>query len=462
MMPSITGAYTNLIGGPDGVPKVLLGVNGQPVLNHWLAAVKQCGRLLPLEEKVFILCNEYNADDVRAWAADARLSAGGFPLDNILTNGAEDSLGLAADVSAFLAAAPPAVAGGSLLVAEADCLCGPGFSVARLVEHAVVRGKDTLMYMAAPQGMALEGQAVVVLEEPATAATTASQRVAGLDAEPSGVADGSALTAVLAPVAVLRPEALGRARAAAEAAPAALQGMGGLLAALQPGNVAHSPFYAMPVDAFFRLSDLYNVTLTSNFYAYYAAEKSGVKGDAAKALEAARRLAALHEARTLAGGSAAAGVRLMAEAEAARAPEPTVDAELRGLFRSFWDGWLRGDRHHDLAAMANRGITGAHVLMGGSGSGVGHASNGATVTGTMPLRFADPTTRRHTAKPQHAVFTTTNNVYGQKPPGSVEMPLTYNPATQHFTKSFPVAAPVSSGLVTAVTKSKVHKSLDDY
>ncbi|GLI59115.1 hypothetical protein VaNZ11_000946 [Volvox africanus] len=453
--------YTYLIGGVDGVPKVLLGVNGQPVLNHWLAAITQCGRLSPLQEKVFILCNENNISEVRAWAADERLSAGGFPLDNVLSNGADDSLGIAADVATFLAAAPPAVAGGSLLIAQADTLCGPGFTVARAVEHAIMRAKDTLLYMAAPDGMALGGEAVVRLEEPTTAAETSSQRVAGLDAAAAGIADGAALTAVLAPVAVLRPEALERVAAAAAAGTSESPTLGDLVSALEPGNIAHPPMFAMPLDCFFRLSNLYHVTLTSNFYAFYAKEKAGYKGDAARALEAARKLHDLHEARTTAGGSMAGGVRLLAERKAARPPEPCVDPELRKLYGEFYDSWLRGDRHHDLAAMAGRGITGASVLLGGSG-GTGHSGGGVKAGSSLPIRFADATTRRHNAKEQHPVFTTSNNTYGIKTPVQVDMPLTYTAASQHFTKSFPVSAPKSAGLVTAVTKSNVHKTLDDF
>ncbi|GLC37667.1 hypothetical protein PLESTB_000800100 [Pleodorina starrii] len=459
---SAQNAYTYLLGGADGVPKVLLGVNGQPVLNHWLAAIGQCSRLSPLEKRVFILCNENNVEEVRSWAADPRLSAGGFPPENVMSNGAVDSLGLAADVATFLATAPAGVSGGSLLVAEADTLCGPGFSVARAVEHTVMRGKDTIMFMAAPEGMTLEGEAVVILEEPDKAAETSSQRVAGLDPAPGGVADGAVLTAVLAPVAVLRPEALERVAAAAAAGTSSPSPtLGGLVAALQPGHVAHPPVYAMPLDCFFRLSDLYHLTLSSNFYAFYAKEKAGYKGDAAKALEAARRLQQLHEARTAAGGSAAAGVRLMAERKAARPPEPCVDSELRQLYGEFYDSWNRGDRHHDLAAMAGRGITGASVLLGGSG-GSGHSGGGVKAGSAMPLRFADASTRRHAPKEQHPVFTTTSNIYGAKAPNQVDMPLAYTAASQHFTNTFPVPAPKNTGLVTAATKSKVHKTLDDF
>ncbi len=42
--------------------------------------------------QVFILCNENNVEQVRAWAADPRTSLGGFPVANVLTNGSDDSL----------------------------------------------------------------------------------------------------------------------------------------------------------------------------------------------------------------------------------------------------------------------------------------------------------------------------------------------------------------------------------
>ncbi|KAG2491781.1 hypothetical protein HYH03_009941 [Edaphochlamys debaryana] len=448
------GLYTNLLDGADGVPKVLLGLNGQPVLNHWMAAIRGCSRLSPIEEKVFILCNENNADAVRTWASDPRLSAGGFPADNILTNGSDDSLGLAADVAFFLANAPPAVArASSLVLIEADALCGPNFGLSRVVEHGVVRGKDTICYMTAPEGFGLEGSAVVGLEDTAAAPDTVSQRVTGIDAQPGGVSDIMTFTAVLAPVAVLRSETLERVQAASAASANPAGGLGELLAALRPGDVANPPFYAMAVDCFVRLNDAYNLQLASNFYAFYNNEKSGVKGEAAKALEAARRLAALQEARTAAGGSLAGAVKLMNAAEAARPREPTVDAELRRIYRDFWGGWMRGDRHYDVAATAGRGgVTPA----GMPGAARAHG------TATLPLRFADVTTRRHNPKGQHAVYQTSNNVYGQKMPTQLDMPMAYASSGMAFTNSFPVNAPKSTGLVTAVTKSKVHKALDDY
>ncbi|PNH09943.1 Methionine--tRNA ligase [Tetrabaena socialis] len=404
-----------------------------------------------LEAPVFVLCNESNAADVRAWASDSRLSGGGFLPDHVLTNGSDDSLGLGADIAAFLAAAP-SVSGASLVVIEADAMCGPGFGLARIVEHAVVRGKDTLTYMSAPEGMPLEGAVLVQLEAPGSAAETASQRVAGVSAAPGGIVDALTLVAVLAPVAVLRPDTLERVAAAAAAGTCSpSSSLGDLMAQLQPGNVAHPPMYAMPVDCFFRLTDFYNVQLTSNFHAYFNTERSGAKGDAAKALEAARRLADLQAARTIVGGSFAGAVRLIEATEAARGPEPCVDAELRRVYRAFWRGWALGDRHYDLGASAAPGSGGVTAFSG--------RSEARTI---MPLRFVDATTRRHTTKAQHPVYTTSNSIYGGKTPAQSDMPPTYTAASQHFSKTFALTPAKNSSLITAVTTSKVHRALDDY
>jgi hypothetical protein len=188
---------------------------------------------------------------------------------------------------------------------------------------------------------------VLSLEDPQAAASSAASRVQGVDPHPGGFADFSeapgGLTPVAGPLMVLTPDALERLAAAASSSPAA--SLGELVAALEPGNVAHRPVYAMPLDCFFSLRDGYSLQLTSNFFAYYALERSGGKGEAARALEAARRLAALQDARTAAGGSLAGAVKLMSSADAARPAEPVVDGALRAVFLAFWKSWTAGDRH---------------------------------------------------------------------------------------------------------------------
>lgn len=443
---SSTGQYRTLAEGPDGVPKALLGFNGMPVLNHWLMAIQQCPRLLPLHEKVFILCNDSNAQEIDAWARDPALSAGGFPAQNILSLGAPDSRGLVADVAAFVAAVGPLP--GALAVAEADALLAPEANLAKAVEHAMIRAKDSVLYSILPKGADLEGECLLLLEEPGTA----SSRIAGADTSPAPGSTSNGTAAALAPMVVLRPETLAGLPDAVASSPPELSGLppaqqlGGLISALVN---AGTPVYASPIDCCFRLGRLSGLSAASHFFSYYLREVTGVKGEAAKALEAARKLALINEARTRAGNSLAGAVRLLQEEGqlGKGGAQQQERASVRDMYTTFFAGYLRGERQFE---SEKSGVQRSALY------GV------APVSGTMPLRFADVTTRTHRARGQHPMYMTTNNDYGIKPASQLDMPNVYVSSSQAFTNAFPSRAQKSSALLTAVTHSKVHKLLDDY
>lgn len=160
-------------------------VDGKPVLTHWLDTVKACPRLLPLETKVFVVASEDNHGAVTAWAQD-KAASGGFPVANVINTGTPGSAGCgAADgVAAYLAVRSPTCAenlkvadpfprvdhptdpptppgldplpvfdeqatgepDATLVVVETDYLPEPEFAIGRMVEHAMLRAKDSVAF----------------------------------------------------------------------------------------------------------------------------------------------------------------------------------------------------------------------------------------------------------------------------------------------------------------------------
>jgi hypothetical protein len=68
------------------------------------------------------------------------------------------------------------------------------------------------------------------------------------------------------------------------------------------------------------------------------------------------------------------------------------------------------------------------------------------------------------AKQEHPVFTTSNNAYGKKGPTQHEMPLKWSGVKGEFTSIQFAGGPNknTSGFNTSVTKSKVHRLMDDF
>lgn len=68
------------------------------------------------------------------------------------------------------------------------------------------------------------------------------------------------------------------------------------------------------------------------------------------------------------------------------------------------------------------------------------------------------------AKQEHPVFTTSSNAYGKKVPTQHEMPLKWSGVKGEFTSTQFAGGPSkgTTGFNTSVTKSKVHKLMDDF
>ena len=65
------------------------------------------------------------------------------------------------------------------------------------------------------------------------------------------------------------------------------------------------------------------------------------------------------------------------------------------------------------------------------------------------------------ARKQHPLYQTSNNSYGARKPSQSELPQQWNGVRGEFTKKNPGAIR-DNGFVVAITKSKVHSTLDGF
>lgn len=121
--------------------------------------------------QVFIITSRDTHAAWEQWATDKELSLGGFPVQNLLMAGAgEDMVGALAHALPLI----PGAMDGMLLVASLEAYYGPGLPLSQLLEHAVVRGKTTLVAAAPPPGTSLAGQAELVIDLAHTITVTGS------------------------------------------------------------------------------------------------------------------------------------------------------------------------------------------------------------------------------------------------------------------------------------------------
>jgi hypothetical protein len=66
----------------------------------------------------------------------------------------------------------------------------------------------------------------------------------------------------------------------------------------------------------------------------------------------------------------------------------------------------------------------------------------------------------HNSKPEHILYSTTSNQFGSKKPTLATLPMTRYDISQKFSSSFHTTMFSDHGLNIALSRSKVHKSLD--
>ena len=80
----------------------------------------------------------------------------------------------------------------------------------------------------------------------------------------------------------------------------------------------------------------------------------------------------------------------------------------------------------------------------------------------IPVRFKNAEGWKHQPLKQHAVFQTSNNVYGAKKPSQQERPLKWNGIRGEFTKTFGGGKFRDTSFNTSKTTSRVVNMREDF
>lgn len=426
------GEFKHLVkckeGEPPHVTKAVMDVAGAPVLNYWVAAALACSRLSPLKDKVYIVCNSSNYDEIVAWASDPKQSLGGFPVANIFSNGVTGDqrtgglLDLVAGIKHFN------LSNDHLAVAECDFVFEPQFNLQRIIEHAMVRGKDILTFMTPPPGADLVNQVQVSFQD---SVQEVSPKVSSVEPTPNLVADGQT-SHVVAPLYVFRRTSLPVLEALAGSGPPVWKQLSG--AALQGLLASGVAIYGLQVAFFFNVRTLDDYHFTNAFFAHYLRVNRGkvapLRGVGSNLSFDDDQFGDLQLPKSSLAQPVARDTKLAMAAEKMRVDDSPSD--LRATLMEFLPSYQ--------ASLTAR-----------------HANTGRA----LPERFQKPELMLFKPRKQHPVYTTSNNVYGAKKPQEFDMPGTWSGIQGAFTNTFP-GPYKNASLVTATTRSKVHKTLDDF
>mmetsp|Transcript_23750 Transcript_23750/g.32698 ORF Transcript_23750/g.32698 Transcript_23750/m.32698 type:complete len:458 (-) Transcript_23750:157-1530(-) len=416
-----------------GVAKGLMEVGDIPLINYWKNSAEASPRLLPVEQKMYILCNDDNYEQYVAWAKNPKLSCGGFPVSHVISNGAsaKEHSGIISDIDIFIQKTGDHAT--DLVVVEGDYLFHPSFNLQRIVEHAIVRGKDTVTYLNLKDAEHRPHHKMIEF-----ATEGSNPKVECIKAHPA-VSETSSLAAV-APLYVFRKSTLPKLQAFLRDTP-------GLSLSIQAAQFfaylpTAAPLYALNVGHVFDVKSTDNYNYVDNLFAFYVRQQQHGPSKKLETSATACNLdftsseSATDFSRRLAA-NAVPGGRYLDERPPPVYDEGSFDLEaMMPIFNERFESF-----------MASRSM--------------GHMGAG------LPMRFADATMHKHAPKIQHPVFTTTNHGYGYKQRCQEEMPVKYNGCNGSFTNEFPItngkaAMFGNTTFVCATTRSNVHKNLDDF
>ena len=416
------------------------GGGALPGLNYWLKQLAECPRLCPVEDKVFIVCNEDNKAALAGWAeatdgARSVLDGACFPLGNLISNGCthpSQYAGHAQDLATFCAwnATHDDAIPDSLMVADAGYMLHPGFPFNRVVECAVTRACDAVgTYAKAP---AVAGPAFTPFGQPqarAGAVVAATKDAALFNPRLGNLVAAGDGDLNVAPLLFLKDSSVPLAAAfCGERPAAALADMGLALLA------AERPLYGMRLESSFGLQTLAEIYRTEAFAAFWHLEvrKRQLKSKIADT-ESSLDFATLHSAEDINARMESSEAKLAALMGASRSQTRDLEVSTQ-RFEARW-----------------RDTVTAGQVAQGSASGARR----------LPERFMDAASFGHKPKKQHPVYQTSSNAYGLKKITQQEMPMTWAGTNGDFSKSFGDGFKFRcTGFNTARTTSNVHKSLD--
>jgi len=263
------GEYSHYITSDAGekqhVTRGLLQINDIPVINYWLLAISKCPRLMPYTKKVHIVTNEDNHDEWVNWATTKQRSLGGFPVENLICNGTSghDRPGTARDIATYI---EKTGCQDNLLVIEADFLFEPEYNLNRIVEHFMVRGKDTVVGCPVKTYQSMGDQVVI------ECTPSANPKVDGMVLYDESY-DRSKNPLVMAPLFVVRNSSLARVAEWAAGEECAGVHYNRQMAHLFKHLAACVPVYSLLTDFYFSVLNLEDTLFTDSFFEYYSKEK---------------------------------------------------------------------------------------------------------------------------------------------------------------------------------------------
>ena len=248
--------------GDYHVAKGLLEVGGTPAVHYWFTALEQCARLMPLEESVYLLCNDTNRGDFVEWARGPKGSKGvvGLSEERIISTGPGGKPGLQCVAELVRKEGLDC----HLFVIDCEHLLGPQANVVRLLEHAMIRAKNTIVTCPSRAGQDVADYGLLELD---TAAAGSNPRV--LECEPlcEGFAQGGESLAL--PLVVLRKSSL----PLVLEFPAGLEHSHNSLQQLVAAMARSGTCYAIRTETVFSLTTFESYEQADKFFGYYFRKK---------------------------------------------------------------------------------------------------------------------------------------------------------------------------------------------